>query len=310
MSAHLPAQDEPISALRPFQAARLVVVDIDGTLIVQPDEELFEQLTWLVGRLAHHSAAVACTVATGRAWAGAAPYVGALVRATGTPVILYNGAVTLTRGGDVLHARRMPAAAAHAVAVAAAAAGCGALAYDCTTGFWDQSPRESAVGWFRGPAPAREFNGLPVQPLSPAEPPPFDPVAMLVLAPAGAAQRAVSAAARATGAVTVTSSSSRYVEIRPLSADKGDALARLAERLALPIASIVAVGDNDNDAELLRAAGVGVAVNNASPVALAAADYVCRRPAAEGVVELFRLLLDAKRYARAAPVAAEDLTGR
>ncbi len=116
MTVHLPAHDEPISALRPFQDARLVVVDIDGTLIAQPDQELFEQLAWLVGRLAHYSAAVACTVATGRAWAGAEPYVRALVRATGTPVILYNGAVTLTRDGDVLHARRMPAGAAHAVA--------------------------------------------------------------------------------------------------------------------------------------------------------------------------------------------------
>lgn len=283
-------------------------MDIDGTLIAKPDEELFGHLTWLVGRLAHHTAAVSCTVATGRAWAGAAPHVRALIRATGTPVILYNGAVTLTRGGTVVHARRMPAAAAQAVAAAATAVGCDAVAYDCRTGFGDPSPEETAVGWSRGTPPAREFNGLPVQALPAGTPPPFDPVAMLVVVPDGPERRVVEAAARGSGAVTVTSSSPQYVEIRPVGADKGEALAWLASSLSVPIGSVVAVGDNDNDAELLRAAGVGVAVANASPLAVDAADYVCRRPAAGGVVELFQLLLDAKRYASAPPTTDVDVT--
>lgn len=311
MTRLLPGQDEPISALRPFQAARLVVVDIDGTLIAQPDADLFEQLTWLVGSLAHHSAAVGCTVATGRAWAGASRYVTGLVKATAAPVILYNGAVTMSRGGEVLQVRRIPAAAAAVIAAAAESAGCDATAYDCATGFGDVAPRETAVGWSAGAVPGTEFNGLPVEPLGRGEPPPFDPVAMLVLAPEGPARRAVAAAALGTEAATVTLSSPHYLEIRPLLADKGAALLRLAERLALPMASVVAVGDNDNDAELLRTAGVGVAVGNASPAAVEAADYVCRRPAAEGVVELFRLLLDAKRYTRAAaPTHGLDVTAR
>ena len=37
----------------------------------------------------------------------------------------------------------------------------------------------------------------------------------------------------------------------------------------------MAIGDNSNDVPMLRAAGLGVAVANASAEALAAADYVC-----------------------------------
>jgi len=36
----------------------------------------------------------------------------------------------------------------------------------------------------------------------------------------------------------------------------------------------LAVGDNDNDVEMLRWAGVGVAMGNSSAAALAAADWV------------------------------------
>ena len=55
---------------------------------------------------------------------------------------------------------------------------------------------------------------------------------------------------------------------------KGVAVRKLAEHLGIDERDTVAVGDYDNDAAMLRAAGVGIAVSNASPAAKAAADVI------------------------------------
>ena len=63
-------------------------------------------------------------------------------------------------------------------------------------------------------------------------------------------------------------------EILPKGTHKGISIRRLAEYLKIDMKRTVAIGDYDNDAAMLRTAGVGIAVSNASPAALAAADYV------------------------------------
>ena len=63
-------------------------------------------------------------------------------------------------------------------------------------------------------------------------------------------------------------------EILPKGIHKGVALAKLTEYLDVDPAKTIAVGDYNNDVGMLRAAGLGVAVANASLAALAAADVV------------------------------------
>ena len=63
-------------------------------------------------------------------------------------------------------------------------------------------------------------------------------------------------------------------EILPKGVSKGLALEKLAAQLNIDIKKTIAVGDYDNDASMLRAAGVGIAVANASKAALEAADAV------------------------------------
>lgn len=65
-----------------------------------------------------------------------------------------------------------------------------------------------------------------------------------------------------------------YYEMLPLGACKGELIPILAELTGVPVERIVAVGDNDNDASMLRAAGRGMAVSNASEAAKAAADEI------------------------------------
>lgn len=72
--------------------------------------------------------------------------------------------------------------------------------------------------------------------------------------------------------VTVTSSWANNFELMPAGVDKGSALLFLARRLGVRREEIVAFGDGDNDVDMLRAAGVGVAMADGDPGAKAAAD--------------------------------------
>lgn len=58
----------------------------------------------------------------------------------------------------------------------------------------------------------------------------------------------------------------------------------------------VAVGDNDNDTELLKEADIGVVVANGSPAAKAVAQYECQENGTLGVLELVRTIKEANRY--------------
>jgi Cof subfamily protein (haloacid dehalogenase superfamily) len=57
-------------------------------------------------------------------------------------------------------------------------------------------------------------------------------------------------------------------------AHKGRALEILAEHLGISKADTLAIGDNTNDVTMLKAAGLGVAVGNAFPEAMLAADVI------------------------------------
>lgn len=69
-------------------------------------------------------------------------------------------------------------------------------------------------------------------------------------------------------------SAEQYYEILPRGASKGALLSRLAGMLGISPDKTVAVGDNHNDASMIRAAHLGVAVANATPPAKDAADLV------------------------------------
>ena len=69
-------------------------------------------------------------------------------------------------------------------------------------------------------------------------------------------------------------STSEYYEILPKGAGKGALMLRMADMLGISRSRTVAVGDNINDLSMIRAAGLGVAVANATDAAKKAADLV------------------------------------
>ncbi len=83
--------------------------------------------------------------------------------------------------------------------------------------------------------------------------------------------------------VQVTASFPNNREIFVEHAGKANAARLLAERLGLEAAHVLAIGDQRNDIELLRWAGIGVAMGNAVPELKAVADWITRSNDEDGV---------------------------
>src|SRR5699024_1034474 len=72
-------------------------------------------------------------------------------------------------------------------------------------------------------------------------------------------------------------------EVSVAGVTKGSALVEVTRMLGIDVAHSIAIGDNNNDLEMLRAAGTGIAMGNGTPEAIAAADEVTTDVDADGI---------------------------
>ncbi len=82
-----------------------------------------------------------------------------------------------------------------------------------------------------------------------------------------------------------------WMDIGPVGVNKATMLANLCTRLDINQANTLAIGDFTNDIEMLRWAGVGVAMGSASAAVMAAADTVTSSTPGIGVAEVLDALL-------------------
>ena len=87
---------------------------------------------------------------------------------------------------------------------------------------------------------------------------------------------------------SIHKSSENSFTITSKGVDKGSGLLFLASYWGIPQELTLAVGNDENDVPVLKAAGVGVAVGNASPETLAAADWVAPDVWNAGAAEAIR----------------------
>ena len=85
--------------------------------------------------------------------------------------------------------------------------------------------------------------------------------------------------------IRVTSSLPGNLELNHHSCNKGEALLALGRYLRIPGEEIMAFGDGDNDYDMVRMAGFGVAVKNAIPSLRRIADYIGPSCDDEGVAK-------------------------
>ena len=91
--------------------------------------------------------------------------------------------------------------------------------------------------------------------------------------------------------VHVTSSTTHLVEISSKDAGKENQLKYLAQHLHISMQQCISFGDGDNDADMLQACGLGIAMENASEGAKKAAAFVTSSNEADGVAAALNLIL-------------------
>jgi Cof subfamily protein (haloacid dehalogenase superfamily) len=82
-----------------------------------------------------------------------------------------------------------------------------------------------------------------------------------------------------------------YLEMIPPAASKGAALGFLASHLGVPLAEVIAVGDEENDLEMIRTAGLGVAMPQAPETVRRGAGRVAPPEEQGGLLALFTEIL-------------------
>lgn len=84
---------------------------------------------------------------------------------------------------------------------------------------------------------------------------------------------------------TVTQGVPEYQEVLPPGASKGRGVQMLLDDLGINTADMLAIGDGENDLEMLEMAGVGVAMGNAGTAVKAVADFITSDNNHDGVAE-------------------------
>ena len=91
--------------------------------------------------------------------------------------------------------------------------------------------------------------------------------------------------------VTTVISLVNNIEIVANGSSKGNGLKMLSEILGYGLENVMAFGDNDNDSTMIEAAGIGVAMGNATEGLKAIADVVTLKHTEDGVAYMLRKML-------------------
>jgi len=255
---------------------RLLAVDLDGT-VMGPGDRISPAVRQALR--AARAAGVHVLLATGRTGQSAAVYWRELELDPG-PTICFNGAGVLELpAGSWWFRLTLPDGPARAVVAAATERGFLTQVY-VGDELWvsREDPRvrryvesNHIPAWVRPPAELVRWPSPPIKILVQGEPPDL------------ADLRAV--LAEWASVVRIVSSQRDYLEILPQEAGKGRALAAIARRLGVPRASVAAVGDGENDVDMLEWAGLGIAMGQAHPAARAAADVVVPTVQEDGLAQ-------------------------
>ena len=90
----------------------------------------------------------------------------------------------------------------------------------------------------------------------------------------------------------LTTSLSFLLELGNPTVSKGTGIAFVAERLGISLDRIVSFGDGENDIALIDEAGFGIAVEDANPLLLERADWICPSADLEGVATVIDTYLE------------------
>lgn len=254
-------------------AFKLVVLDLDDTLL-RADLSISFRNKEVLSRVL--SRGILVTLATGRMYPSALPYAREL--GISLPIITYNGAMIRSLSeGKVLFHRPIDPVVAREVLLFFREAGCYIQAY-VNDELLVEKKDEKALEYARLSGVHPRVLGEALYELS------DPPTKLLAITGEEEADALVKEVRRRfEGRLWAVQSKRNFVDMAPPSVNKGRAVAFLAERLNIPMGEVLAIGDSDNDAEMIAQAGMGIAMGNASSRAKAAAKAIAPSNEEDGV---------------------------
>lgn len=249
----------------------VLALDLDDTLLDADKRVSAANLAALESWLATGHEIV---VATGRPPRNVTPVLPAILH--GAPRIVYNGAQAIVEG-RVVYANPLPALAVQQM-----------LAWTAQTGeeWWIGLEIEDRLFVNRQLAKpdayvVADLWEMCAQPVS----------KMIFFFPNGRGDIAPLLAAVPPEARALVTPKFSLVQLCARSANKAEALRHLLRHRQLSMEAVVAIGDDINDVELVRASAIGIAVDNALPEVKAVADWIVPGHDADGVAYAIHRLL-------------------
>lgn len=258
------------------RVVKLVISDMDGTLIGR-DEILSDKAINIAERL--RSQGIMFTIATGRVECMADDYVKKL--GIEIPYIACNG-VTIVRGKEVLRRNKVPFKGLRSIVEKADSMGMSLVysidgiesVYKVTP--WVESQREKFDRYHRVHLPdEKEWERLYIDKLMVMDDVREGAIAIL--------EEMCKDLPEDYGFTRYTNKS---VEIVNRESTKASALQELVKILGIHMNEVLAVGDHQNDIEMIKEAGIGAAVFNATDGLKKEADYIASKPCVDGVSEI------------------------
>lgn len=271
--------------MTPSPRIQLIAVDIDGTLLNSRHQLTDRTVDALRRAIAQ---GVRVVLATGKTRYSALEAIDRL--ALDTPGVYLQGLVIANPDGSVRHQQTLDAAVVLDIAAYARQYAVPMVGYSSGDIFTERRTPETDVL-------IRYHEPTPQQVTSYDATLPEHPMNKLILIDTAERIRDVRAALEPqyAGRATFVQALAEMLEILPPGASKGAGLRRVLDDLAIDPAHVLAIGDGENDIEMLQLAGLGVAVGNAMPATKAAADVVVASNDEDGVaeaVERFVLMMD------------------
>jgi Cof subfamily protein (haloacid dehalogenase superfamily) len=254
---------------------RLLACDIDETLVRFPDPPS-PRVVDAIQRAA--SAGITVCLVTGRAFRRARPIAQAL--ALDAPLICnHGGSIRSAQTGETIHRTILPVSLGIEIVDWLQTQGIRQLVFDGDVVYHNAQPGEVVPDftvYTRGESAIYAPDLLPILPEG----------IEIILNTSRDHDRLAAVYARAQARygdrVRVLFSHPHGMDILPDSS-KSEALAWLAAHLGIAQHQVIAIGDGDNDVDMLAWAGLGVAMDNGTPNARAAADVIAPPFDADGV---------------------------
>lgn len=274
---------------------KLIVMDLDGTVLDNSNNaEDIDQLAELCASLRKLN--VMSMVATGRTLSGSKHIIKKLIGHQNIPIITYNGSLIINnKTHETLNQNFISCKSIdEIICINKAYCEVKVLFY-----YYEEILQyEQVLGWTKGERDKVEFNGqcvIWVDDILELQKEDVLPSAILIDISNSPMKQEIIEKITKIHNISVTASGNKYIEIRPENSDKGNALKIVSNELNIRQDEILAIGDNDNDVEMLDYAGVGISISDASHKAKASSDFITSRGAFEGVLEVLRLIKEFNR---------------